>query len=77
MTNRLSTKDAFASACEMLTALRDGQISATALVEFHLARIARYNQELNAIVIPNYKQARRLCWLHGTSVQKARAIEID
>jgi amidase len=51
--------DAFASACAMLIALRDGQISATALVEFHLARIARYNPRLNAIVIPNYEQARR------------------
>ena len=49
--------DAFASACAMLAALQDGQISATALVEFHLARIARYNQELNAIVTPNYEQA--------------------
>src|SRR2546421_3766974 len=51
--------DAFASAHAMLTALRDEQISATALVEFHLARIARYNHELNAVVIPNYEQARR------------------
>jgi amidase len=59
MTNRLSTMDAFASARAMLAALRDGQVSATALVEFHLKRIARYNQELNAIVIPNYEQARR------------------
>lgn len=59
MTNRLSTMDAFASAHTLLAALRDGQISATTLVEFHLARIARYNQELNAIVIPNYEQARR------------------
>jgi amidase len=55
----LTTMDAFASAHALLAALRDGQISVTALVEFHLARIARYNQELNAIVIPNYEQARR------------------
>jgi amidase len=59
MTDRLSTIDAFASAHTLLAALRDGQISAIALVEFHLARIARYNHELNAIVIPNYEQARR------------------
>ena len=59
MTDRLSTIDAFASAHALLAALRDGQISAIALVEFHLARIARYNHELNAIVIPNYEQARR------------------
>jgi len=50
--------DAFASACAMLAALRDGQISATAVVEFLLERIARYNPQLNAIVIPNYGQAR-------------------
>jgi Asp-tRNA(Asn)/Glu-tRNA(Gln) amidotransferase A subunit family amidase len=53
MTNRLSTLDAFAPAHTLLATLRDGQISASALVEFHLARIARYNHELNAIVIPN------------------------
>jgi amidase len=59
MTDRLSTLDAFASAHALLAALRGGQISAIALVEFHLARIAHYNHELNAIVIPNYEQARR------------------
>lgn len=59
MTNRLSTMDAFASAHALLAALRDGQVSATALVEFHLARITRYNPQLNAIVIPNYEQARQ------------------
>jgi len=53
----LTTLDAFASAHALLAALRDGQISATALLELHLARIARYNHELNAIVIPNYEQA--------------------
>lgn len=51
--------DAFAPAHALLAALRDGQISAAALVEFHLERIARYNPQLNAIVIPNYEQARR------------------
>lgn len=59
MTNQLSTRDAFASAHALLAALREGQISATALVELHLARIARYNPQLNAIVIPNYEQARQ------------------
>jgi amidase len=59
MTNRLSTMDAFASACQILAALQEGQVSATAVVESHLARIARYNLELNAIVIPNYEQARQ------------------
>jgi len=59
MTNRLSSRDAFASAHALLAALRDGQISATALVELHLARITHYNPQLNAIVIPNYEQARR------------------
>ena len=50
--------DAFASAGATLAALREGRIAATALVEFYLARIARYNQDLNAIVIPNYERAR-------------------
>src|SRR5919199_4235160 len=43
--------DAFASASTMLAALRDGQVSSAELVDLHLARIARYNPALNAIVV--------------------------
>ena len=43
----------------MLAALREGQVSAIELLELHMERIARYNPQLNAIVIPNEERARR------------------
>ena len=58
MTNSATTINAFASAHAMLAALQAGQISATELLELHLARIARYNPQINAIVTPNEEQAR-------------------
>jgi amidase len=59
MTNPVTTLDPFASATTMLAALQSGQISATELLELHLKHIARYNPQLNAIVIPNEEQARQ------------------
>ncbi len=55
----MTTIDGFASARNMLAALREGQVSATELLELHLERIASYNPQLNAIVIPNEERARR------------------
>lgn len=49
----------FASARAMLEALEVRHISATELLEQHLARIARHNPTLNAVVIPNEEQARK------------------
>jgi amidase len=51
--------DPFASARSMLDALKQRQISATELLDEQLARIARYNPALNAIVTPNEEQARQ------------------
>ena len=51
--------DAFASATEMLHALRTRQVSAAELLDLHLRRIERYNPQLNAIVTPNYDSARQ------------------
>jgi amidase len=56
-TNQL---DGFASATEMLRALGQRQISAVELLQFHLQRIERYNPQLNAIVTPNYDDARQV-----------------
>ncbi len=50
---------AFSSATEMLTALQNKEISAVELLELHLAQIETFNPELNAIVTPNYDQARQ------------------
>jgi amidase len=45
--------DGFATATEMLAALRRRSVSARELIELHLRRIARHNPSVNAIVIPN------------------------
>src|SRR2546421_3636007 len=55
----MSTLDPFSSATTQLAALRNGDISASELLELHLQRIARYNPQINAIVLPNEEQARR------------------
>src|SRR5215216_95614 len=49
----------FATATEILGALRRRDLSAAELLEIHLRRIARHNPALNAIVIPDYDNARR------------------
>src|SRR5919109_222273 len=51
--------DAFASATDMLHALRTRQVTAIALLDLHLRRIAQYNPRLNAIVTPHYDHARQ------------------
>lgn len=51
--------DAFASATEMLAALRARRISAVELLDLHERRIARYNGALNVIVEPDFERARR------------------
>jgi amidase len=51
--------DPFASATTMLSALRNRQISAVELLELHLRRIGRYNPILNAIVMPDWENARK------------------
>src|ERR1043166_3806805 len=50
--------DPFATATEMLAALRTKQISAVELLELHLRRIARHDPALNAIVEPDFDRAR-------------------
>jgi amidase len=49
----------FATATEMLGALRRREVSAVELLGLHLARIERFNPALNAIVIPDFENARR------------------
>jgi len=51
--------DPFASAVDMLTALRARRLSAVELLEMHQSRIARHNPELNALVEPDFERARR------------------
>jgi len=59
MLNAVPIIDAFASARAMLTALQARQVSATELLELYTQRIARYNPQVNAIVILNEEQASR------------------
>jgi len=51
--------DAFATATDMLAALRARRISAVELLELHRRRIERHNPQLNAIVEPDFERARR------------------
>lgn len=48
----------FSSATAMLRALQSGQISAVELLDLHLRQIAQHNPTLNAIVTPDFEQAR-------------------
>src|SRR5262245_5435979 len=50
--------DPFASAVDMLAALRARRVSAVELLELHQNRIARHNPELNAVVEPDFERAR-------------------
>lgn len=51
--------NAFSTACEMLTALDRRELSAVELLDLHLRRIERYDQQLNAIVVRCFEAARR------------------
>lgn len=51
--------NAFSTAGEMLTALDRGELSAVELLDLHLRRIERYDQQLNAIVVRCFDQARQ------------------
>jgi amidase len=50
--------DAFATAGEMLRALRAREVSAVELLELHIERGNRLNPAINAIVTPDYDRAR-------------------
>ena len=60
MTSSLPSIDVFASATEMIRALRARRLSAVELLDLHLTRIERYNPRLNAIVIPHFDHAHRV-----------------
>jgi amidase len=62
--------DAFASAVDMLAALRARRVSAVELLEMHRRRIERHNPELNAIVEPDFDRARREA--EAADTQRAR-----
>jgi amidase len=72
MTHHTTRLDPFASARAMLDALEVRQISARELLEQHLARIARYNPTLNAIVTPNEEQARQQAASADTAYERGQ-----
>src|SRR5215471_1536499 len=51
--------DGFSSATAMLQALRVRQVSACELLDLYQRRIARYNPQLNAIVVSCFERAQR------------------
>jgi amidase len=48
----------FTTAQELATSIRQRQVSATEVLEAHLAQIAKYNPPLNAIVTLDEERAR-------------------
>ena len=50
----------FASATEIARAIRTGRISASAMLEHYLSRVARHNDDVNAIVVLRADEARAL-----------------
>lgn len=85
-----STIDVFAPAHVLLKALQEGSISASALLELYLERIARYNPQLKAIVVLNEERARQqardadrartrgalACPLHGLPITVKDCLEV-
>ena len=65
----LTKFDSFAPASVMLRALTERQISAVELLDMHLTRIERHNPVLNAIVTPDFDNARKV----AESADAARA----
>jgi amidase len=55
----MSTPDTFATATEMLAALRTRRVSAVELLQEHRQRIDRLNPTLNVIVEPDFERARQ------------------
>ena len=51
--------DAFASATELLAALRAGRVTARELTELYIRRIERHDGRLNAVVVRDFERARQ------------------
>ena len=51
--------DPFATATELLAALRAGQVSARELTDLYIRRIERHDARLNAVVVRDFERARR------------------
>ena len=49
----------FSSTTQLAAAIRAGEVSATEVLEAHLAQIAIYNPALNAVVTMDAEQAHR------------------
>lgn len=52
------TQVAFQSATELAQMLRDGKVSSVELVDYFIARIEKYDGEINAVVVRDFERAR-------------------
>ena len=50
--------DPFASATELVAAMRAGRVSASELTELYIGRIERHDRALNAVVVRDFERAR-------------------
>ena len=55
----MSAIDPFASATELLTALRAGRVTSSELTEQYIGRIERHEREINADVVRDFDRARQ------------------
>ena len=53
------TSWAFLSATELAQKIRDGAISSIALTEYFIERIERWDNDINAVVVRTFEDARR------------------
>ena len=51
--------DPFASATELVAAMRAGRVSSSELTELYIGRIERHDRALNAVVVRDFERARR------------------
>lgn len=55
----MATVDPFASATDLLAALRAGRVTSTELTELYVRRIERHDGRLNAVVVRDFDRARQ------------------
>jgi len=65
--------DGFSSATALLTAMNRREISAVELLEAHLRRVKRYDDQLNSIVVQDFDRARR----DAKKADELRAIAVE
>jgi len=67
------TDIAFSGATELAAAIGSGQVSSVELTDHYIARIERYDGELNAVVVRDFDRAREAAAAADAALTKAKA----